>query len=84
MEIKITIPEYSGNGISYEWEPGFEIEAKIDDGEILILANKAGLISLARHLLTLAQDEVPINNHLHLDEFNALEDGSSEIIIQKK
>ena len=84
MEIKITVPEYSGEGLSFEWEYGFEIETKIIEGEFIISANKAGLISLARQMLALAQDGVPENYHLHLDEYNSLEPGSTELVIQKK
>lgn len=84
MEIKIEIPNYSESyGIKYNWENGFEIKVNNIDGVIKIIANKEGLKSLANHLLNLAQDEVPIGYHLHFDENNSLEDGSSELIIEK-
>jgi len=84
MEIKIEIPEYSpSNGIKYNWENGFDIEAKYDNGRIVLKANKAGLISLANHLLNLAQDKIPKNYHLHFDDSNSLEEGSTGLIIQK-
>ncbi|RZK27124.1 MAG: hypothetical protein EOO43_00650, partial [Flavobacterium sp.] len=70
-------------GFKFEWEKDFTIETKVVEGEILILANKAGLISLARHLLSLAQESVPEGYHIHFDEYNSLEDGSVEIILQK-
>ena len=47
------------------------------------MANKAGLISLANHLLTLAQDEVEDGAHIHLDEHNSLEKDSVDFIIEK-
>ena len=84
MEIKIEIPHYSeSSGIKYNWENGFEIEVKNMDGVIKITANREGLKSLANHILNLAQDEMPIGHHLHFDESNSLEDGSSELIIEK-
>lgn len=84
MEIKIEVPNYSeNNGIKYNWENGFEIEIQNIDGVVKIIANKEGLKSLANHLLNLAQDDVPIGYHLHFDESNSLEDGSSELIIEK-
>ena len=43
----------------------------------------SGLRSLARLLLTLAQDGVPQHHHIHLDESNALEDGSATLIIER-
>ncbi len=84
MEITVTIPEYSGEGLRLDWENGFEIETKITDGEILISANRAGLISLAKQLLALAQNSVPQHYHFHLDEHNSLEEGSTPLIFQKK
>jgi hypothetical protein len=85
MEIKIKIPKYDPNeGFITEWEYGFEIETKIDDGIIVLTANKPGLVSLATQLLALAQDEIPPGCHLHFDENNSLEDGSLELIVEKK
>lgn len=85
MEIKLTIPEYTQDkGIQYHWENGFDIQTKVENGVINIIANKAGLLSLANHLLNLAQESVPPGYHLHFDDYNSLEDGSSELIIQKK
>lgn len=85
MEIKLNIPDYSNDkGFKFEWEYGFEIDARMEFGSVVITANKAGLLSLAKQLLTLAQDEVPAGYHLHFDENNSLEEGSLELIIQKK
>jgi len=85
MEIKVEIPEYDPNtGIKYNWEPGFDIETKYEEGTVIFMANKAGLISLAKHLLNLAQDEIPLSYHLHFNENNSLNEGSVELIVQKK
>lgn len=85
MEIKIDIPEYNTNtGIQYNWVKEFHIEVKYEDGIVILTANKAGLFSLANHLLNLAQEKVPVGHHLHFDENNSLEEGSLELIIQKK
>jgi hypothetical protein len=85
MEIKIEVPLFTiDKGIEYKWENGFEIETKLENGVINIIANREGLISLANHLLNLAQLDVPLGHHLHFDEYNSLEEGSSELIIQKK
>ena len=85
MEIILKIPESSKtNGFAYHWHDNFKIETQITDNkEIILSANKEGLISLANHLLNLAQDSVPINYHLHFDEYNSLEEMSKELIIQK-
>jgi hypothetical protein len=84
MEIKIEIPDYNpDNGIKYKWENGFEIDTRTEEGVITLTANKEGLISLANHFLNLAQDKIPAGHHLHFDENNSLEEGSSELIIVK-
>ena len=84
MEVKLNIPEYDpARGIKYNWEPDFCIEVKYVDGVVFINANKSGLISLANHLLNLSQDKIPLNHHLHFDEYNSLEEDSDELIIQK-
>ncbi len=76
----ISVPVYSENGFSFIWEEGFSIRCSINNNCTSIEANKQGLISLARHLLVLAQEEVPQFTHFHLDEYNSLEDDSSELI----
>ncbi|MCR8843740.1 hypothetical protein NQ117_08575 [Paenibacillus sp. SC116] len=84
MEMNIQIPKYSkDNGFEFVWENNFTILAEKNEDSIVIKANKEGLLSLATQLLTLAQNEVPVDTHLHYDDFNSLEDGSCEIIIQK-
>lgn len=55
----------------------------LQNDEVVISANREGLISLANHLLNLAQTDVPCGTHIHLDENNSLEDGSQSIIIEK-
>lgn len=50
---------------------------------VVISGNAAGLASLARHLLTLAQSEVPAGSHLDFDSYCGwLEDGSAAIRIE--
>jgi hypothetical protein len=84
MKINIEIPEYlPTEGIRIEWEKGFTIAVRIDGDQVIIQADKPGLISLARQLLTLAQDQIPSGHHIHYDEFNSLEEGSDEMIIEK-
>jgi hypothetical protein len=85
MKIMLEIPDYNPNlGLEYRWEMGFEIEVKYENGIIILTANKAGLFSLANHFLNLAQDKISSGYHLHLDESNSLEEGSIDLIIQKK
>lgn len=63
------------------WEDGFQIDCYTSEGQIIISANREGLVSLANILADLA-DQAP-GSHVHLDEHNSLEDGSCELIVQK-
>lgn len=81
-EIKINIPEYD-DAIELVWDDNYKIKTSTPYDTITIEANRDGLLSLARHLLLLAQEEVPSGSHFHLDEFNSLEDDSVELIISK-
>lgn len=84
MEIVLDTEAYSTQkGLTITWEKSFEIKTEIKDNVMIISANQAGLISLAKLLLTLAQDETPIGSHFHLDEHNSLNEKSLELIIEK-
>jgi len=85
MKIELTIPDFSpSTGLRTDWENAFILKSEITEGgEIRITGNQNGLISLARHLLTLAQPSVPQGYHLHYDTWNSLEEGSKELIVEK-
>ena len=83
--IEICIPKFEDSILRLQWENGFFIKCQIDEyNNVVLSANSEGLVSLARHLLTLAQNNVPEYTHLHLDEYNSLESGSIELIIVKR
>ena len=63
------------------WETGFTISAAVHEGEIIISANKEGLLSLSNILAGLAEGQP--GDHIHLDERNSLEDGSIELVIER-
>jgi hypothetical protein len=64
------------------WIDGFEISVRIENGAAVISANREGLLSLANHLKSLAEE--PLGTHIHLDAYNSLEEGSSELIFETK
>ncbi|MEK2479129.1 Imm32 family immunity protein [Streptomyces noursei] len=67
MEQVIVTPDYRPEeGLRFSWDEGFEIMVSVTRSEALIKANRAGLTSLARHLLTLAQEGVSDGAHIHL------------------
>ena len=64
-----------------KWEDGFEIKVRSDGRSATISANREGLLSLAEQLINLAK-EGP-GSHIHYDEYNSLEKGSCELVIEK-
>lgn len=65
-----------------KWQDGFTIKVSVDyENKVVISANKKGLLSLATQLNALAEEG--IGSHNHYDEYNSLEEGSSELIIEK-
>ena len=64
-----------------DWVDGYEIKAVAENGEIVISANREGLLSLAKQLTVLAEGVQ--GDHIHYDEHNSLEEGFSEMIIEK-
>ena len=64
-----------------EWIDGFAIKAVAENGEIVISANREGMLSLAKQLTALA-DGAP-GDHIHYDAHNSLEEGSAEMIIER-
>ena len=63
------------------WVKGSEIRVNRDQNEVVISANREGLLSLAGQLTALAEG-VP-GDHIHYDENNSLEKGSAELIIER-
>ena len=67
--------------MEFDWVDGFSIRVDREGDAVVIRANREGLISLARHLTALADG--PEKGHFHLDEYNSLEDGSAELIVDR-
>ena len=63
-----------------KWKDDPTIKVKIEKDCTLISANRDGLLSLAEHLRELAKQER--GTHIHYDQYNSLEDGSDELIIE--
>ncbi|MBP5199424.1 MAG: hypothetical protein J6Z82_02070 [Schwartzia sp.] len=64
-----------------KWQEGFRIKVRVDGGAATISANREGLLSLSAQLAALAKE--PPGSHIHLDEYNSLEDNSVELIIER-
>lgn len=64
-----------------EWTEGSEIRVRTDGREVMISANREALLSLAAQFRALAEGKP--GDHIHYDEYNSLEDGSSAMIVEK-
>jgi hypothetical protein len=64
-----------------EWIDGSVIRVNNDNDEVVISANREGLLSLAGQLTVLAEGAP--GDHIHYDENNSLEEGSTELIIER-
>lgn len=83
MSNSMDIPAFiNESGQHLTWVDGFEITCSADHGAVCIKANEAGLRSPANLCLSLTR-ETARGAHIHLDEFNSLEPGSSGFIISK-
>ena len=82
IEVEIADPTPDPGRFRLVWQAGSRIWVINNDEVLAIRANRPGLISLASHLLALAQETIPSGTHLHLDPLNGLEDDSPEITLQ--
>lgn len=65
------------------WEADYSIEVMVQEGEVLVRANQAGLISLAKQLLALAYaPDAPEGFHYHYDPGVSLTDDSVPLVIE--
>ena len=69
MRIFIDVPDYDGNGIDVLWEKGANYKLEVDENEVLLTANKLGLIAFAKQMLYMAYNDLPHGSHVHYDSF---------------
>ena len=70
-------------GVGTWWEDDARVLIEDDSGGVVISGNRAGLRSLARHLLTLADESVPAGRHFDFDWYGGgLDEGSRELRIE--
>ncbi|OLT31157.1 hypothetical protein BJF79_08895 [Actinomadura sp. CNU-125] len=80
--MEVDPPSTRGAGPTFGWDDGYEISVGVEAGEVVVAANREGLISLARHLLTLAQEGVSPGAHVHLTAGQEI-DSSSDLILER-
>ena len=91
MNITVAIKEYSTEtGMSVAWELGAKLTFETDGDYTIIRANQAGMLTMARYFLTIAQSSVPAGAHFNvMGVLDQPENGqffvqdSHELIIEK-
>ena len=80
----VQVPRFDGESLRLEWTENYRLWVRLTGDEVVIQGNAAGLETLARHLLTLAQDRVTSGSHLHLEDSNGLEQGSASLVLERE
>lgn len=80
--MNLNLPDFDGNAIDVIWEKGANAELRCEDDQILIRANREGLLSLAKQMIYLAVNDVAVGGHIHYDS-NFLGDVPFELVIEK-
>ena len=85
MRIKIDIPDYDGEGLDVIWDAGSRYAIRVDGDCVSITANKEGFISLAKQMLYMAHNDLPMGSHIHLDSFfTKMDNQEYELVIGKE
>ena len=69
MKIIIEIPDYAGDGMDVFWDLDSKYAIDIQEKSVVLSANKNGLISLAKQMLYMAYNKLPLGSHIHFDSF---------------
>lgn len=83
MELKINIPDYDGDAMDVIWQDNSYYSTEVFDDEILIKANSAGLISIAKQMLYMAYNDLSKGSHVHYDRFFTKMNNKYSLIIEK-
>jgi hypothetical protein len=82
LKIEMEVFDYSKvHVLKIDWENDYKIAVSYEEDSVVITANPDGLKTLARHFLTLAQEDVPSGWHLHYNDYSGLEKDSIGLII---
>ena len=85
MNIVVNIPDYDGNGLDVIWSDDSKFKIDLGHNEVVISANQAGLISVAKQLLYMAYSDISDGSHVHYDSFfTKMSPEDIELVIEKK
>ena len=82
MTITLDIPEYDELALDVIWSNNAEYNLAIFDDEIVLKANKEGLLSLAKQMLYFAYNNVPDDSHVHYSSFFTGREQKNELTIE--
>ncbi|MBQ7433384.1 MAG: hypothetical protein IJV50_08005 [Lachnospiraceae bacterium] len=68
--------------MEFTWDANSELGTKIEDDAFSIIANEAGLLSMANHCLNMAQESLDVYD-LPFDVGCELEEGSEYFVLVK-
>ena len=84
MEVILTLPDFEPDRVfEFLWADDFQIKVSLGATNVVIECKKEGLVSLATHLLTLAQDDFEDGFALNYTVLDALEEGSIDLTFVK-
>ena len=69
MKVTIDIPNFDGEGVDVIWDKNANYEIMVEGDEVIIRANKEALMSIAKQMIYLAQDDMPPYAHIHYNAF---------------
>lgn len=84
-KVQLEIPSYDhGIGLVTSWPDRYRLTVSVENGQVRILGDAAGLTGLAVQLLALAQNGVPAGTHEDLDDFLlVLDEGSTPLRLER-
>jgi hypothetical protein len=86
LKITLDVPEFNEKSVDFVWNEKAKISLNIQsENEIELLANKEGLLCLAKQLIYFAHNDLSFGAHVHYDPFSCGDGliGDIELIISK-
>lgn len=84
MKICVEIPEYDGNSIDVIGENKSKYSVEVDGNQVVLRGNKEALVSLAKQMLYLANNDIQHGTHVHFNSFfTEKSEEENELIIEK-
>ena len=84
MKVSFDIPDYL-DSMDIIQDENAKLNISVEEGEIYLGANKEALISLAKQMIYMSNNNLPYGSHIHLDNFFCSNwNGNYSLIIEKK